>query len=106
MNGHAEPKGADDEHLDQGEEGHGDVRDDFADHELERADGRDDQLLERSQLALAHDRQRGQEHGQELQDDAHQARDHEVGALELRVVPCPGAQIDSTCPPVPSATAR
>ena len=51
--------------------------------------GRDDELFHRPRFLLADDGHRGQHHGHDHQEKAEDARDHEVAAPELGVVPDP-----------------
>ena len=54
------------------------VRAELAEHEAERIDRRDQQLLERAALALAHDRDRGEHDGHDLQQHRDEAGDDVV----------------------------
>ena len=55
-------------------EAHGQVRRDLAEHQPHRLDRRDEELLQRPVLALAHDGD-GREHaGDHLQEHRHEAR--------------------------------
>ena len=68
-------------------DGDGNVGRHLAHDQFQRADRRDDELLDRAALALAHDRRGGEHGGQHHQDHADQRRDHVVGADQIGVVP-------------------
>ena len=63
-----------------------------------RPERRDVQLLERAQLALAHDRHRRQVRRDDEQQQREHAGHHEVPALELRVEPDAHAAVDAGRP--------
>ena len=70
---------------DGGEERDPEVGDRLAEDQLPGAQRGDAQLLHRPALLLAHDRERGREHGGQHQQEADQAGHQELGRLELGV---------------------
>ena len=84
---HAEPPVPDGQHLQRVQKRQDHVGQHLADHQLPWADGGDDELLDGATLALAHDGGGGQDGGQRKQDHADHARDHEIGADQVGVVP-------------------
>ena len=62
-------------------------RQELREHELGQPQRAHHHLLLRAQVALAHQRHRGLLHGDDHDDDHHEAGDQEVGRLALGVVP-------------------
>ena len=67
-NRHLEPPVPDDQHLEHIHEGQDDIRQDLAQDEFPRADGRHDQLLDRAALTFTDDRG-GRQHGRDERQD-------------------------------------
>ena len=75
----------DDDHQHHVDREHGAERQQLAEQDLERRGGRQLELVEGARQALVHDRDRGDQHGEEREHEAEGARDHERPARELRV---------------------
>ena len=71
------------------------VGQELADDQLEPAERRDVQLLERADFALAHDRHRREIRRHDEQEQGKDARKHEVPAFERRVEPHAHARLDA-----------
>ncbi len=66
----------------------------FADDQLQRGDGGDDELFQRADLLFLHDRHRRHLDGDEGEDEAEHAGHHEAQAFQVRVVPDAHAPIE------------